>query len=215
LRQCAETSQLLHANIKVQSIRINSLLCLPISSGRTHDLKRRLAIVFLFNDPLLGGRNPDAVITIRGIVNRLDGEDFAVTAKTDFVELRASILLLNMAVDDGSFVATSDPEDEKAFNADVDALATRLGEIWRRINDSGMKLDRTKAKSVIEWVQQRMSHSVRTRKQLKKSIFDTVNRDDDDPSLPQQQNYMRTFLGKPVGVKGGSSALPPAASYGS
>ena len=131
------------------------------------------------------------------------------------MELRASIILLNMAVDDGSFVATSDPEDEKAFNADVDALARRLREIWRRINDSGMKLDRTKAKSVIEWVQQRMSHSVRTRKQMKKSIFDTVHRDDDDPSLPRQQNYMRTFLGKPVGVKGGSSALPSAVLDGS
>lgn len=147
------------------------------------------------------------VITMRGVINRLNEPDFAVSTKTDFEELQASILLLNIAVDDGSFVAMGDLDDEKKFNAEVDELATRLREMWRKINDSGMKLDRTQAKSVIEWVQQRMSHSVRTRRKVKKSVFDTAAQKD-DPFLPQQQSYMRNFLGKPVGGKTGGNSSP-------
>ena len=134
-------------------------------------------------------------MTIRGVIDRLGADDFDITRETDFDELRASILLLNISVDDGSFVATEDPDAEKQFNADIDDLATKLREVWRKINDSGMKLARTEAKSVIEWVQQRVAHSVRTRKKIKKSVFDTVA-SQEDRSLPQQQNYMRSFLGK-------------------
>ena len=151
------------------------------------------------------------MVTLRSIINCLNRPDFSVTTDTSFDELRASISLLNIVVDDGSFVATGDLEDEKKFNAEVDELATRMREIWRKINDAGMKLDRTKAKSVIEWVQQRISYSVRTREKKKKDIFDTGIRRD-DPFLPQQQSYMRNFLGKPVGKKKTGNSSPSAGS---
>ncbi|KAF4124641.1 hypothetical protein GMORB2_5307 [Geosmithia morbida] len=203
---CAETIKMMYANFTAQSIRINALLCLPISNRRTHELRRRLAVSFFFDDPTLGGHHPDTVVSVRRVIDRLAiGDVFAVTSKTDFDELRAGILLLNMAVDDGSLEAASatadgrwDPDDERRFNAEVDELATMLREIWRKINDAGMKLSRTEAKSVIEWVQQRISHSVRTRKKVRKSVFDSVSRPERDPFLPRQQNYMRKFLDRPV-----------------
>lgn len=194
---------MLYAGFPAQSIRTNALLSLPISTRRTHELRRRLAVSFFFGDASLGAQNPDAVVTVRRVIDRLvGGAEFAVGPDTDYNELRAAVLLLNIAVDDGSFVAPKtsggSSEEEKQFNADVDELATRLRDIWRRINDAGIKLARTEAKSVIEWVQQRLAHSVRTRRKPRKSVFD-VARPAGDAGLPQQRNYMRNFLSKQVG----------------
>ena len=149
----------------------------------------------MFDDPALSRYKPEDTVSLRGIIDRLGGDDFSVGPETDFAELRAGIILLDIAVDDGCFVATDDPEDEKKFNEEIDELAVRLREIWRKINDAGMKLARTEAKSVIEWVQQRLSHSVRTRRKAKKSVFDIPGQKD-DPFLPKQQDYMKNFLNK-------------------
>ncbi|KAM0314190.1 hypothetical protein ACHAPQ_011875 [Fusarium lateritium] len=192
---CFETCTLLHILVKAQCVRTNALACLPISKTRPHELRRRLAMAFLFADPSLGRHHPDNTVTIRGIIELLDHEDFLVGPQTDFTELQANILLLNIVVDDGSFMPSDDPEKEKEFNSDIDALAVRLREIWRKINDAGMKLARTEAKSVIEWVQQRLAHSVRTRRKAKKSIFDLPGQRE-DPFLPKQQDYMKNFLRK-------------------
>lgn len=152
-------------------------------------------MTFLFDNSALGRHSPHDTITMRGIIDRLGEQDFAVRPDTDFVELRASVILLNIAVDDGSFVAADNPEDERQFNDDVDELADRLREIWRKINDAGMKLARTETKSVIEWVQQRLAHSVRTHKKAKQSVFDVPGQKE-DPFLPRQQDYMKSFLRK-------------------
>ena len=173
------------------------MLCLPINTPRTHELRRRLAIVFLFVDTALARLHPVVVMTIRGAIGRLDGSDFAVSSKTDFAELRASIILLDVCIDDGSFVASSDAEDETQFNQDVDELATKLREVWRKINDSGMKLARTEAKSVIEWVQQRLIFAVRTKRKAKKSVFDLPG-EKVDPFLPRQQDLMKKYFKKPA-----------------
>lgn len=171
------------------------LACLPMSKAEGHDLRRRLAVAFLFDDPDLGRYRPDDAITIKGVIERLKESDFSVGPKTDFAELRAGIILLNIAIDDGSFLATGEPEDEKEFNNDIDELTTCLREIWRKINDAGMKLARTETKSVIEWVQQRISHSVRTKKKAKKSIFDLPGQKE-DALIPRQQEYMKSFFKK-------------------
>jgi hypothetical protein len=107
-----------------------------------------------------------------------------------------------MAVDDGSIVKFEDGDDEKKFNEEVDELASKLREIWRKTNDSGMKLARTEAKSVVEWVQQRLLHSVRTRKRARESVFDMAGQQD-DPFLPRQREYMKKFLQK-------TAKAPPA-----
>ncbi|PHH88847.1 hypothetical protein CDD83_6973 [Cordyceps sp. RAO-2017] len=193
---CLDVSRSLSAGIKVQSIRANALLCLPLGSARTHDLRRRLAVVFLSGDAALARRNAADALAIQDLVQVLDGDDFAINPQTDFAELRSSILLLDMAVDDGFVAAFDDRREEDRFNEQVDRLALKLGDIWRKINDSGMKLARTEAKSVAEWVQQRLSHAVRTRKKAKKSVFDLSSQEEDPARLQQQQKYMSNFLRK-------------------
>lgn len=192
---CFETCSLLHTITRAQSVRVNALACLPVSKATAHELRRRLAVVFLFGDPTLGRHHPDRFITIPGIINRLAEDDFAVGPNTDFAELQAGIILINIAVDDGSFVKTDDPEVEKQFNADIDELVGRLRQIWKMINDTGMKLTRTEAKSVIDWVQQRLAHTVRTRKKARENHYEFLG-EKKDTSLPKQQNYMKNFLRK-------------------
>ncbi|KAF5017984.1 hypothetical protein F66182_10053 [Fusarium sp. NRRL 66182] len=193
---CFETCTLLHTLVKAQA----------------HELRRRLAVVFLFDDTALGRYHPDDTVTIRGIIEILEHDDFVVGPRTDFAELQANILLLNIVVDDGSFNAYDDPEKEKQFNRDIDELTVLLRGIWRKINDAGMKLARTEAKSVIEWVQQRLAHSVRTRRKAKKSIFDIPGQEN-DALLPKQQDYMKNFLRKaPKSAPGSAREKTPEQS---
>ncbi|UKZ76703.1 hypothetical protein TrVFT333_004412 [Trichoderma virens FT-333] len=192
---CGDACSILRTTIKAQHIRVNALQCLPIRNARTHDLRRRLAISFLFDDSSLGSRHSEEFFTVRSAIDRLDKDDFNITSQTDFAELKAMIIILDIAVDDGCPPEPSSLEDEQQFNQDIDELATKLREIWRKINDSGMKITRTEAKSVIEWVQQRLSNTVRTRRKAKKSIFDLPGHED-LASLPKQQEYMAKFFRK-------------------
>lgn len=173
---------------------VTALLCIPISSKRTHDLRRRIAVSTLFQNDALARHNSEDTVTLPAIIDRLDSDIFAIRPTTDFAELRANVILLDMAVDDGSVIHFDDRDDEKTFNDQVDDLAGKLREIWRKTNDAGMRLARTEAKSVVEWVQQRLLHSVRTRKKAKKSIFDLARHEQDDPFLPRQRDYMHKFL---------------------
>lgn len=182
--------------------KLNALLCLPTDCKATHNLRRRVAIALLFEDATLARHCPDEVVTICGVADRLREDDFQIDLKTDFAGLTVKMILLDMVIDDGSFYSSDDPKKEKEFNEDIDELANQLRGIWRKINDSGMKLARTEAKSVIELVQQRLSYSVRTRRKAKKNIFDTGPKE--DVGLPQQRQFMNHFLERPhpAAVKG-------------
>ncbi|KAL7951926.1 hypothetical protein V8C42DRAFT_22309 [Trichoderma barbatum] len=192
---CGDACSILQATIKTQHIRANALQCLPIHNANTHELRRRLAVSFLFEDPSLGHRHPEEIFTIKDAIDRLNNDDFTITPQTDFAELKAMVTILDIAIDDGSPPESSNPEDETQFNQDIDELATKLREIWRNINDSGMKITRTEAKSVVEWVQQRLSNTVRTRRKAKQSIYDLPGHED-LASLPKQQEYMAKFFQK-------------------
>ncbi|KAF4589569.1 hypothetical protein GQ602_003458 [Ophiocordyceps camponoti-floridani] len=193
---CFEMSVFLSAGDKSQSIRANGLLCLPLSSGRLHEMRRRLAMAFLFDEQALAHRRPEDMATIHDFIRVMDSPGFDINLQTDFAELKSRILILDMAIDDGSALALRDRQDEAGFNLGVDRLAEKLADMWRRINDAGMKLARTETKSVVEWVQQRLMHSVRTRKKIKKSVFDLAGQEDNAFELRRQQDYMSRFLGK-------------------
>ena len=134
-------------------------------------------------------------MTLQQAIDHLKQPDFRITHDTDYTDLRSAILMLDMALDDGSVKSFENVEDEKQFNRLADELAGLLQGIWGNINDSGMKLARTEAKSVVEWVKQRLVNSIRTRKKMKESIFDIPGQKDDE-YLPRQQDFMMSFLKK-------------------
>ncbi|KAL0937705.1 uncharacterized protein CTRU02_207436 [Colletotrichum truncatum] len=191
---CTEVCSSLYHGFDKSSLRILPLTCMPVTSPKLHELRRRLAVAFFLRDAALSSRHPDNAMSLRLVIARMKDSDFQVNRKTDYADLKAQVLLLDMAVDDGSFVPDKDDrEHEKNFNAEIDDLAKRLKAIWRGINDTGAaNLTRTEAKSVLEWVGQRLAYSVRTRPPPTQSIFG-----DQGPSSAKkkrQQDFMQKFV---------------------
>ncbi|KAF6838882.1 hypothetical protein CPLU01_02152 [Colletotrichum plurivorum] len=191
---CTEVCSSVYHGFEKSSLRILPLMCMPVTSAKLHEMRRRLAIAFFLRDAALANRHPEEAMALRLIVARVKDSDFRLNPKTDYADLKAQVQLLDLAIDDGSFVPDPDDrEHEKTFNAEIDDLAKRLKAIWRGINDTGAaNLARTEAKSVLEWVGQRLTYSVRTRPPPTQSIFG-----DQGPSSEKkrrQQDFMKKFV---------------------
>ena len=177
-----------------RNIQLNILTCIPARSPETHDMRRRLALTFLFDDLDFAENHPDGFLTLKKMIERIKKDDFQTNQKTEFPELRALVLILDVALDDGSFTGSSQ-DDEDQFNAEADELSNIIQIMWTNINDIGMKMARTEVKVALDLVQKRISQTVRTRRKVRKGIFD-LKENREDKSIPQQRNYMRKFLGK-------------------
>ncbi|GKT62330.1 hypothetical protein ColTof4_02046 [Colletotrichum tofieldiae] len=191
---CLEICSSLYHGFDKTSLRILPLLCMPVTSPKLHELRRRLAVAFFLRDAALASEHPDDAISLRLVIARVKDSDFQVNHRTNYTDLKALVQLLDMAVDDGSFVHDKDDrEHENEFNAEIDDLARRLKAIWRGINDTGAaNLARTEAKSVLEWVGERLNYSVRTKRPPTQSIFG-----EQGPSSAKkrrQQDFMQKFV---------------------
>ncbi|KAJ0159936.1 hypothetical protein CTA2_8861 [Colletotrichum tanaceti] len=191
---CAEICSSLYHGFDKTSLRMLPLVCLPVTSPKLHELRRRLAVAFFLRDAALASEHPDDAISLHLVIARVKDSDFQINNRTDYTDLKALVQLLDIAVDDGSFVhSKGGREHEAKFNAEIDDLARRLKAIWRGINDTGAaNLSRTEAKSVLEWVGERLNYSVRTRRPPTQSIFG-----DQEPSSAKkrrQQEFMHQFV---------------------
>ncbi|SPO00023.1 uncharacterized protein DNG_02875 [Cephalotrichum gorgonifer] len=190
-------------------LRLRSLKFLPTSTEEMHDLRRRMATVFFFDDLSLAGRPPDSAFELRDIAVHLQSTRFKIRSDTDYASLRALLLLLDIAVGAGSIPDPDDPllqsadAPAAAFDAEVDRITTTLAQMSRSINDTGMKsILPMEAKMVMDWVAKRLAHSVRTKPKPKISIYDLSDRPAVDVHLPQQQNLMKRFLQSRQGGSG-------------
>lgn len=195
--QCAELSASAMKSFTADDTKLTALLCVPTYHSRTHDLRKRLAASFLFKDEKYARSAPGITISLSRILERLNEADFDILPNTDFLELRARVILLNMVVDDGNFKTYEVDDSETLFNQEVDRVAQRLQDMWKKINDSGMKLSRTEAKSVLEWVQKRLTMSVRTRREARKGVFELPEKARAEVS-EKQQKFMENFLRRPA-----------------
>ncbi|OLN97263.1 hypothetical protein CCHL11_07734 [Colletotrichum chlorophyti] len=191
---CVEICSSLYHGFDKNSLRILPLICMPVTSPKLHELRRRLAVAFFFRDAALASEHPDDAVSLRLVIARVKDSDFQINGRTNYTDLKALVQLLDMAVDDGSFSPDKDNNDnESGFNAEIDDLAKRLKAIWRGINDTGAaNLARTEAKSVLEWVGERLKYSVRTKRPPTQSIFG-----DQGPSSAKkklQQDFMLKFV---------------------
>jgi hypothetical protein len=113
------------------------------------------------------------VLTNSALTDRLlllfdKGSALRIKKDTDYVELRARLGLLDVALDCGFsdfiFLETGDKQAEKKFNESIDELATAVRELSARIIDAGAAhMTRTEAKVVAESIVQRLEFAVRTR----------------------------------------------------
>ncbi|KAK8024133.1 hypothetical protein PG993_012199 [Apiospora rasikravindrae] len=101
---CNQICLYLHGGVGKTSQRQIAISLLPPSTPRLCELRRRLAAAALFQRPSLSSSYPDDALTRKDILARLDAPDFLVTHETDYEELQANVKLLNMVMDDGSFL---------------------------------------------------------------------------------------------------------------
>lgn len=173
-------------------MRLRSIEFLPTSTKETHELRRRMAAVFFFDDPSLASHPADTSFTLGAITAHLQTPRFKVRPDTDYAALRAHLLLLDMAADAG---LRPGPGALGAFDAEVDDLAAALRQLARSVNDTEMKsILPMEAKTVMDWVGDRLGHTVRSRPKPRVDIYDLSERGVADVQLPKQQNLMQKFL---------------------
>ena len=164
-----------------------------------HDLRRRMAAVYFFDDMSFAKQTSHYSFTLADVRKRLQSSRFKIRPDTDYAELRALILLLDMTIDSGFKSDISDPLQHdiarNTFDVEVDNITSFLKELARSINDAGMKsIVPMEAKLAMEWVGERLTYTVRSKPVPKISIYDIPRQHSPDTSLPRQQVYMKSFL---------------------
>lgn len=176
---------------------------------RTLDLKRRLACAFVFDEPKRADTRPEDTVTIRAVIDRLDEDEFQLHAKTDFKELHALMMMLNVALGDASkhrvpvtlgTTTTTTGEHERdlsaEFDAEVDELAENMKSMVTRVAplSKGIHVSRIEAKNAMELIRERLLYQVRIKPMAKIKMFGQDIDEDDEMSLPKQQDFMKQFL---------------------
>jgi hypothetical protein len=153
---------------------------------------------FYFNDISYSLHHPHTTMDIDRFIKRLDSTDFDTTSQTDYQELTALILLLNIAVDDGrsTKLDLADKETERIFNEDVDTLVATIKDIMASIGNPGAAfISRIEAKEALELISQRIADTIRTEKKPKEAWFDrTRGRGEED--LDAEKKGMSRYLTK-------------------
>jgi len=149
-------------------------------------------------DASLARQDPDGCFTIPALIQRLRAGEFSISPRTDYDDLGARIRFLDVLIDDAGRHLLHSPDADKQFNAEIDDLVLQLRAILHKIPNTGAsQVSRLATKTVLETLQGRLTYSVRTRRPPKVSIFDRIAiRDDEDASLPKQQEMMRNFFTK-------------------
>jgi hypothetical protein len=176
-------------------LRWDVLAAIPTTSTRLIELRRRLAIVCVFEDPLRGRSSPEKIFSIRAVIDRMDDDDFVIDPQTEYYELLAITLILNITIDDGGPPAISDgPEVVKSFNGDVDELAAKIRHKWSQIR-MGQFVSRIEARSALQDLERKLLYTVRTRPPPKNNAFG-IESDQKENVRPRQQEFMKKFFKK-------------------
>lgn len=167
---------------------------------RTHDLRRRLAMCFFFDDISYSKDHSYNLTDLDQFIDRLSSPAFQANPKTDWRGVTALIDILDIAIDDGrcSKVDLNDKDVECKFNADVDDICVLVKQILKMVgNDSASAAYLTKitAKNAFELVAQRINDSVRTKPKPREGWFDRP-RERGEQTFEAEQAGMDRFVSK-------------------
>lgn len=193
-KQCYNVVKCFHSNVQASHLRWQAIGCVGPDTGQRWllDLKRRLAAVCLLDDPEYARRAPDRGIGIQALVDRLGSGVFLVTHETDYRELAAMLRFLDVTLADGLDRSVED------LDAQLDRLCHQVELIWRKIYASGAgQSSRLDAKTLADWIRDRIKYTVRTRPPPKTSIYDGgLLHDDDMATGLKQQDIKKMFQAK-------------------
>ncbi|KAL1840601.1 hypothetical protein VTJ49DRAFT_288 [Mycothermus thermophilus] len=199
---CGDVSDSLYNHTQSSTLRWNAVSSIPILHARLAELRRRLALVFVFDDPRRGYSPAAETFSIRSVIDRLEHADEFVIDRntTDFPELLSLCELLIVAVGDGNPPSFDDydvsPEAIRQYNAEVDELARKIKHMWSNIHEQGAAyISRLEARSHLKDFERKLHHVIRTRPRPKEDIFG-INPTEEELDRPRQQQFMRRFLGK-------------------
>lgn len=177
--------------------------------ARALDLKRRLASAFFFDDLQRADKRPEDTVNIRAVIDRLEGDEFQIDQNTDYQELGALIMMLNVALGDASKQAGMTVKSAINFDAEVDELAEGFKSMLTRVAplNKGIIVSRIEAKNAMELIRERLLYQVRIKSVPKIGVFGKVG--DEDTALPRQKDFMKSFL---LRKKQGSSVKAESAA---
>ena len=195
LKQCHMICSSLFNAVDQPTLRLQMVECIPSISPRTHDLKRRLAMSFYFNDVSYSTQHSHLLMDIDKFIDRLYDHDFDLKPETDFRELAALITLLNIAADDGCSLNLDlkDPEVAKEFDKKIEEFSGAVKELMKGIGNPGAAfISRIEAKEAIESASQRIYDTLRSKPKAKVTVFDRKP----EENLDGMKNGMTNFLSK-------------------
>jgi hypothetical protein len=161
----------------------------------THLFRRRLALAFALDK----ARYHDASMDNPALIARMlllfeKGSPLRITPETDYVELKARLSMLDIALDAGfsdfGFLENTNRHAEKQFNDSIDHLTNAVRDLTARIVDAGAAhMSRTEAKVMAERLAQRLEFAVRTKEKPPKDWFGEQER-------REKEEFMRGWIGK-------------------
>ena len=146
---------------------------LPAYTPRAVGFRRRLALAYFFHDKDYLAESTSDVLDFRSISTELQDPRFTIRSDTDYSELAAVIGILNIGIERGDPPPPhSDDQRKLSFNEDVDLVASRIGEMFTSIVDTGAShMKRTAAKEMLEAFHSKLLYAIRTKRKPKTMMF--------------------------------------------
>jgi len=181
----------LYNHITETSLRCDAASSIPLLRPRLVDLRRRLALVCIFEDPQRGYVPPEMTFNLRAVIDLLGADKFKIDRHhADFHEVAALAELLGYAVGDGC----PPPDSKKQFNDEVDELARKIKVMWTNIQQQGASsASRLDARLKLQNLERKLEHATRTRPPQMPNIFG-ITEEQEEVDRPRQQLFMRNFL---------------------
>ncbi|KAF2404181.1 hypothetical protein EJ06DRAFT_526276 [Trichodelitschia bisporula] len=193
-----EIGTTLLASITSPILRYRLICALPHTTPRTHHFRRQLALAFARNAPRdLSADLANPKLVAQVFVHLQRDPIYIISPRTDYAALRATVGMLDIAIDVGfhtfEFLAkdsgapTPEPNDaektkerakeEAEFNDKLDGLVNVLRYLVVQIKDPGAThMRRAEAKVALERLVQRLECGVRTRVKKVRDVYDDGER---------------------------------------
>ncbi|KFY36137.1 hypothetical protein V494_05280 [Pseudogymnoascus sp. VKM F-4513 (FW-928)] len=198
---CRHICSDIYKTVVQESLCLQILDCIPCSTPRLRDLRRRISLAVFCQDGDLTQKPAEQTIELRKLVQVLSSPRFQISRDTDYAQLSSLICLLGIAIgnEPAADIDLSDPQVEEEYNSDIDELEYQLKIIWSSINDRGtLSPSRIHTKRTIEKLRNRLLELTRTRLKPKQSIFDLPRQGGDREGAVKQSAFMTKHFRKPI-----------------
>ncbi|KAK4231055.1 hypothetical protein QBC38DRAFT_382832 [Podospora fimiseda] len=209
---CYEISHSIYSHTSEVSLRWNIVSAIPIMSTKLVDLRRRLALVFVFSEPQFALMKPDETFSMKSVLQQIkESEDFMIDRNhTDFHELKAMFDLLSVAVADG-VKPSSAAGPSRQYDEEVDETAQILKLLWSGIHEGGAAFEsRLGAKAQLKDFERKLLHVVRSRPPRKDNILEIAqNREMREVrEYTASKSFMSRFLGNKEPTASDTPTIP-------